>query len=151
MRIKINRYQKSNESLLGELSLDGTRTCLTLEWITRPDKLPGKTGIPVGRYRILPRREGTIYRLYTSRIEQDHPIIWLQDVPEFRYVYIHIGNHLSDTEGCILVGSSSEIDADGNFVLRESFAAYSRLHRSVSIAWNNGDEVWLEVGESYEK
>ncbi|NLI41980.1 MAG: hypothetical protein GX421_12535 [Caldisericales bacterium] len=136
---------------MGELLLDGIRQCVTLEWITREQKLPGKTGIPAGKYQLLPRRAGEMHRLYSNRFHCNHPMIWLQDVPGFEYVYIHIGNGLSDSKGCILVGTTSSRNYDANYYLRNSYVAYVPLHKAIAAAWGREEEVWLEVIESHEK
>ncbi len=151
MLLRIERYKIKKDSLCGELFIDGHLSCLTLEHLPRPEKIPGITGIPAGRYRTLPRREGQMYHEYCVRFDEDHPMIWLQDVPNFEYIYIHIGNALADTAGCILVGCASGISFDGNINLISSTAAYRSLHKIISFAWQNGEEVWLEVVNSYEK
>ena len=151
MLLKIERYKVKKDSLCGELFVDDHLNCLTLEELPRPEKIPGKTGIPAGRYKLLPRREGQMYHEYCVRFKEDHPMIWLQDVPNFEYIYIHIGNTLADTDGCILVGCAISTSYDGNAHLTSSTAAYRSLHKKISSAWQNGEEVWLEVVDSYEK
>lgn len=151
MNILINRFRKRKESFCGELFIEGTYVGFTLEWITRDVKIPGKTGIPIGRYRLLPRREGEMFHDYSTRFKSEHPMLWLQDVPEFEYVYIHIGNWLKDTKGCILVGCTIGSDYDGNYYLGSSLTAYESIHREILAAWARNEEVWLEVKETYAK
>lgn len=151
MQLSINRHRKSGESLCGELLVNGSLQCLTLEWITRAEKIPGKTGIPAGRYQLLPRREGEMHLSYSARFDENHPMLWLQDVPGFEYVYIHIGNQLADSAGCILVGANTGLNYDSNYLLKNSTIAYRALHKKITAAWDKGEEVWLEVIESYEK
>ena len=65
-------------------------------------KVKGHTRIPAGEYEIILRKAGTIYEKYVKRfgsIMKGMP--WLQNVPNYEYVYIHCGNTEKDTSGCI--------------------------------------------------
>lgn len=57
-------------------------------------KIKGRTAIPKGRYRI---------KMYMSpRFRRLLPM--LMDVPGFKYILIHAGNTVEDTDGCLLPG-----------------------------------------------
>ncbi|KKK90217.1 hypothetical protein LCGC14_2725280, partial [marine sediment metagenome] len=53
-------------------------------------------------------------------------MIWLQNVPGFKYIYIHCGNDDDDTDGCILVGSYLRL----NKVLN-SRSTYTRIYPGI--------------------
>lgn len=94
--IRTNRYSTCTE---GKLFLDNELFCDTLEPTERElkafsDKVPGRTAIPKGVYRIS-------YK-YSSRF--CCKMMRLMDVPLFDGILIHVGNSVSDTKGCILVG-----------------------------------------------
>lgn len=87
----------------------GLHMCDSLEHIGRV-KVPGKTCIPVGFYRL---------ELVDSP-KYGPDTLSLVDVPGFRYIRVHSGNSAEDTDGCILAGMERNV-ATGN-VWRSSVA-----------------------------
>ena len=80
--------------------------CYTLEDEYRKVKVKKETRIPAGTYELKLRTEGSLTKRYELRFPDIHQgMIWLKDVPEFKYIYIHCGNDDDDTDGCVLVGS----------------------------------------------
>ncbi len=80
--------------------------CYTLEDEFRVKKVSKETRIPAGTYELKLRTEGPLNERYKTRFHDIHEgMIWLQNVPEFEYIYLHCGNDDDDTDGCILVGS----------------------------------------------
>ena len=80
--------------------------CYTLEDEFRVKKVSGETRIPAGTYELKLRTEGPLNSRYAVRFNDIHEgMIWLQDVPNFNWIYLHSGNDDDDTVGCILVGS----------------------------------------------
>jgi hypothetical protein len=57
-------------------------------------KIPGSTAIPFGEYRV---------KLAMSP-KRKIIVPWVENVPGFEAIQIHVGNEPKDTDGCILVG-----------------------------------------------
>ena len=102
MELLLQREPSSEACTLGGLLVDGRSFCWTLEDPVRERpgepvanwKIPGRTAIPAGRYRV---------RLtWSQRFRRVLPL--LDEVPGFAGIRIHAGNMAEDTEGCILVG-----------------------------------------------
>jgi len=131
--------------VIGKLTIDEEPfEAVTLEHPTRPVKIDGKTGIPLGEYELKPRRAGEIYEKYCKKFKCDHPIIWLQNVPGFQYVYIHIGNYIKDSLGCILIGRNWQFNGSERMIL-DSTATYLLFHKLVSAAWDRQETVTLKI------
>jgi len=96
MHITILRKHATDDCTIGELYVDGTFLCYTLEDEIREVKVPNETAIPAGLYNI---RIG-----FSPKFQEFMPFI--DDVPGFEYIRIHTGNDDDDTSGCILVGMS---------------------------------------------
>lgn len=58
-------------------------------------KVKGRTAIPTGDYAL-----GVMYSPKHGR-----EVLYLVDVPGFKYIQIHVGNTEVDTDGCLLVGT----------------------------------------------
>lgn len=100
--------------------------CASMEDGHKDVKVKGKTRIPAGTYKIKLRNEGTLTQKYTQKFPDIHKgMLWIQNVPGFEYIYIHLGNTSQDSEGCILVGNS--INYDTGFQ-GDSVAAYRSLY-----------------------
>lgn len=100
----------------------------TLEDPIRKNKIPGDTAIPEGTYTLLMRKSGGMHARYAQRYGARHRgMLWLQNVPNFEWVYLHIGNTTADTEGCILVGDSADLGGEAP-VLTQSVKGYFRLY-----------------------
>ncbi len=67
----------------------------TLEDEYRDDKVMSKTRIPAGTYEITLRKEGGMYQSYTERFGSDFNkgMLWVRNVYNFEYIYIHVGNN----------------------------------------------------------
>ena len=96
----------TEESTIGELFINGERICDTLE---NPylDNQRTISCIPEGEYSV---------RLRTAResATRDYLHLLVQDVPNRKWILVHIGNYPSQTQGCILVGNGREHNAVNN-------------------------------------
>jgi hypothetical protein len=135
------------ESTLGVLYLNNAPECFTLEDEFRAEKIPGETRIPAGEYKIDLRR---VDSPMTQRYRLKHSwFSWhleIQDVPGFKYVYIHKGNRDDDTDGCLLVGdglTTNQHDQDG--YVGPSTGAFKRLYTKVRQAIEDGDTVKIKI------
>lgn len=146
MLIRVERFGLGRDSTLGELMVDGLHDCYTLEDERRKTKVQGETCIPAGRYEILLRAAGGLHDKYLARFPHLHRgMLWLQDVPGFKWIYLHIGNDDNDTFGCILVGRYPVILPSGEFKLAESTAAYTALYRRVLDAFTADELIEIEI------
>ena len=118
-KITLNRLFQTQRSTIGHLHFAG-KNYFTCEDIFRPKKIAGETRIPAGTYDIKLRLEGELVQRYNKKYSWHRGMIWLQNVPDFSFVYIHIGNSHKDTEGCPLIGYAP--DAQTGQVLKSAIA-----------------------------
>lgn len=129
MELKLIRKYPGTDCVIGELSINGTFECYTLEDIERPLKIAGVTAIPRGHYEVV--------ITFSQRFQKLMPL--LLNVPNYSGVRIHPGNTSAHTEGCILVGKSKSANAIG-----ESKVAYAALFTKLEAACKT-EKVILEI------
>lgn len=130
MNLVLTREDLAPKYTIGSLEIDLEKFCYTLEDTVRTGpKVPGKTAIPLGIYRV------TIDHSY--RFDRLMPL--LLDVPGFTGVRIHSGNTAEDTEGCILVGFKKE-----NGRITESRRAFSILFSRIQEAIKH-ERVYIDI------
>lgn len=145
MEILVQRGQSKQGATIGRMSVAFpeqqaafSSVCYTLEDEVR--EVPGqavslwkvqdKTAIPRGRYRVI--------ITFSPHFGCDLPL--LVDVPGFTSIRIHWGNKPADTDGCILVGQTTE----GNLIYK-SKAAFDVLFPQIQAAIAAGHDVFLTV------
>lgn len=141
MVITMKRVRQSKVSTIGAMQV-GNFEVFTLEDPHRDVKVKGDTRIPAGRYKIKLRDEGGMTNTYRKMFGADwhKGMLWLQDVPNFEFIYIHVGNSPKDTLGCILVGMSASND-----YVHRSRDAYRAIYPPIRDAILAGEEVIIEV------
>lgn len=132
MYMQLIREEFTDKSSIGDLFVNGTKECYTLEDKDRHledginEKVYGKTAIPRGIYEI----ELT----YSNRFKRVLPL--LKDVPGFEGIRIHPGNTDEDTDGCILVGTIKSKDFVGH-----SRLAFDKLFEKMK----DEDRITIEI------
>lgn len=132
MNIIIKRIFKGPDYTIGRLSIDGKYFCDTLEDTVRPAgvKIPGRTAIPAGKYKIK-LTESLRFKKLMPRLE---------NVPGFTGVLIHAGSTAEDTRGCILVGKNR---VKGKVLdSRETFA---RLFKLLFVSERGGEDLEIAI------
>lgn len=129
MDLRVKRLEFSDDSTIGELSVDGQFECYTLEDKVRPVKIKGKTAIPAGQYEVVIN--------FSQRFQKPLPL--LLNVPNFEGVRIHPGNIPANTEGCILVGETKGVDCIG-----QSRVAFHRLFEKMKAAAET-QKIFIEI------
>ena len=119
MKIEVKRLYKTENSTIGELTIDGKFECYTLEDKERVVKIKGETAISKGTYKVIINQ--------SNRFKKPLPL--LLNVPNFEGVRIHPGNSNHDTEGCILVGQSISKD-----YISKSRKAFEKLFKKMQLA-----------------
>jgi len=154
MELKLLRISSGTEATLGnlfEVGADGHThwfQCYTLEDQNNEPKIPGETRIPPGRYEIKFRNEGGMIQRYKKRFPWHEGMLWLQDVPEFQFIYIHVGNKDDDTDGCILVGDGQVSNVIERGQVTNSVVAYKRLYEKILYVLSKPEEeVWVTIEE----
>lgn len=153
MEIVVLREPSKSESTRGELLMDGDRFGDTLEDEKRDVKVSGETRIPAGRYRLGLRtflsseeEKGLISDMtkkYRKKFEWFMYHIQVMDVPNFSYVYIHVGNYESNTDACLLIGDGFT-DYDEKSAIWNSSDTYEEFYKIVVPILEDGcEEVWI--------
>ena len=136
MKLEVLRYKSADDFTLGalfELKEDGSREfmCYTLEDEHRDEKVMSETRIPAGEYEIKFRTVGGHHAKYSKRFKDIHKgMLWLQDVPNFKWILIYCGNTDEHTAGCLLVGQTQQ----DNFIGKSTqayFDIYPRIAEAV--------------------
>ena len=142
LKLLLIRKTRTANSTIGELSVNGSFFCYTLEPMDRglnanmsvkqiqAIKVEDKTAIPTGSYPIIS---------YDSP-KQGRIVPLLANVPGFADIEIHMGNYSRDTDGAILLGSTYSTDFVGN-----STAITPKLYKIIFDALNKGETVTITI------
>ena len=151
MRLRLLRHPSRVSGTLGELfqvtlgadgldAKENPRWCWTYEDVVREVagqpvaqwKIHGETAIPEGIYRVT----------FTQSVRFQTVMPELLDVPGFTGVRLHSGNTASQTEGCVLVGTTPMPTQDGVLQSRDAFAmVFQRLYE----CWDDGDPIMIDI------
>jgi hypothetical protein len=132
MEMQVTRQTFTDESTIGELTIDGVHQCFTLEDKVRGESEPkvfGETAIPAGRYEVVVNFSYHFKKMLPELVA----------VPNFEGVRIHSGNTDKDTEGCILVGKMK-----GTNAISESRDAFNDLFPKIQAAAAQ-EKVFIEI------
>jgi hypothetical protein len=131
LELKLIRTTFTGKSTIGDLYIDETYHCHTLEDVVRNgEKVYGSTAIPSGRYEVI--------MTMSARFGKIMPL--LLNVPGFEGVRIHKGNTAADTLGCLLVGADKGVDRIGNCT-----PVYDRLVEKITRALPR-ERVFITIG-----
>jgi len=146
MEIINTRIASDNQSTLGLLTVNGKKFSFVIEDEKRDIKVLGETRIDAGNYLVKFRKQLTpLTKKYRAKYPWFTYHLELQGVPNFKYVYIHIGNFESSTDACQVVGNKAGFDSNNHFRNFGSVDNYRKLYLLVSEALKNGEDVWYEI------
>ena len=146
MKLEVIRFSSQNDSTLG-LLFDVTHgrkfLCFTLEDEARDTKVMGETRIPAGIYDLKLRSEGGYHNRFLKKFGPvfHKGMIWVQNVPNFRWILWHTGNTDEDTAGCLLLGDSSQQNVSKGGFIGASNDAYKRVYPVIAEAILSGQRV----------
>lgn len=150
MKLDVVRTQFGVDATNGMLFIDGVFECYTLEDEVRDVKVKGETAIPLGEYEIKLRTEGGFHSKYTARYGSGFHkgMLWLQDVPNFKWILIHTGNQDSHTAGCLLLGETQQdLDKGKDGFIGGSGDAYKKAYPKIADALLSGDKVTIRYSD----
>lgn len=131
MQLQLIRNVFTDNSTIGELSVNGVFECFTLEDKVRPVKIKGETAIPAGTYEVAVT--------FSNKFQKFLPL--LMNVPNFDGIRIHPGNFPKDTLGCILVGQGKAVDS-----ISSSRLAFAPLFDKIQAVVRT-EKVFIEITE----
>ena len=145
MRTKILRVAEGKQSTLSHLYIDDVFQCYLLEDKIRNIKLPKQTAIPTGNYTLRLNTWGGMNAEYRQKFPKLHKgMIEINGLPNFSFVYIHIGNTYRQTAGCPLCGFGFEF-VNGDYQVLRSKDAYQMIYpKLLAIAQGNEKSISIE-------
>ena len=150
MKLELIRVHHNKNETVGFLMLDGEYLGVILE--DQPQKgakVYGETRIPANTYKILLRKAGRLHEKYSKKFPDVHRgMLHIQDVPEFTWIYIHVGINDEHTLGCPLIGGA--LRAQGRDLKIEqgtSTRAYLRMYKRVVDSAEKG-ELYIRIVDS---
>lgn len=149
LNIEHVRFGFGLDSTISRIYLNEEFECFVLEDEWRIDKIFGETCIPEGTYTIELRDEGGKHQRYLDRFPELHKgMLWIKDIPNFEYVYYHIGNKDEDSLGCPLNGRVPIMLPDGEFEVARSTEAYLAFYRKVVAEIMGGGRVATHISRA---
>lgn len=145
MKLLLQRLQHTSEETVGKLSIDGKFACYILEDQPQKVKVKHETRIPAGTYKIKLRTFGGFHEKYKVKFPKIHKgMLWLQDVPNFDSILMHLGNTDDNSSGCLLFGTNINTH-NGRITVTESTKAYTRVYPEIAREIEKGNEVTIEI------
>ena len=143
MNIDVIRYNSKPNFTDGLFFINGEFQIHTLEPEFREVKIAGKKRVPNGRYPVKFRTEGGFHNRYLKKFGADFHkgMLEIKDIPDFKWVLIHIGNKREDTLACLLTGMSNNADEKG--FIGGSTEAYKKIYPPIRDALLRGEEVFI--------
>lgn len=134
MELTLNRIFLGTVATIGELWVNNSHLCDTLEDRVRPEgeKVYGKTAIPEGTYEVK--------LTHSPRFKKILPEIL--NVPNFSGIRIHKGNQSSKTEGCVLVGTWDGKKEDW---ISDSKIAFNKLMSLLQEATDKKEPITITI------
>ena len=132
MQIRVVREPTKNDTTLGALFIDGHWQCHTLEDVIRPagEKVSGETAIPAGRYKLILSMSNRFKKIMPEVVA----------VPGFAGIRIHAGNTAKDTEGCLLLGQTRNVETRS---IGQSKLALQAFTTKITAVWDAKGELWI--------
>lgn len=145
MRTKIIRVAEGKQSTLSQLYIDNIFQCYLLEDKIRDVKIPKQTAIPKGNYTLRLNTWGGMNAEYQQKFPKLHKgMIEINGLPNFSFVYIHIGNTYRQTAGCPLCGFGFEM-VNGDYQVLRSKDAYQMIYpKLLALARDNQNGISIE-------
>lgn len=149
MELILNRIAEAEDYTYGILYEDGNPYPLafTLEDEFHVAKIKKETRIPEGRYEIKLRTEGGLTEKYRNKFSWFSGHLHLQDVPNFNYVYMHIGNTDEHTEGCLILANTCDLTPptqDG--FIGESTQCFEKIYKKIEpLLRLNKEKVFITI------
>lgn len=145
MNTKIIRVAQGKQSTLSHLYIDDVFQCYLLEDKIRDVKILKQTAIPTGNYSLRLNTWGGMNAEYKQKFPKVHKgMIEINGLPNFSFVYIHIGNTFRQTAGCPLCGFGFEL-VDGDFQIVRSKDAYQMIYpKLLEIAQSKENQISIE-------
>ena len=105
----------------------------------------GETRVPAGTQNLSLRTVGGFHSRYQKKFPTFHiGMIHVDDVPNFQYILLHIGNTDENTAGCLLVGDTQSSNlADPNGFIGASTNAYKRIYKPIANAIHQGEKTTI--------
>ena len=153
MELRVDRKWKKEEYTVGRLFVDGEFFCNTMEdtdrgldqdmedWMIRSKKIPNRTAVPTGRYKVLMNNVSPKFsqkQFYKQVCKGKLPR--LEDVKGYEGILIHCGTTHQHSAGCILVGNNT---IKGK--LTNSEETFKKLYSMMKDAYDKGDEVYITI------
>jgi hypothetical protein len=141
MELKLTRTTRTDESTIGELTVNGVYEAFILEDTERglkqsdtleqikSVKVYGKTAIPSGRYEIA--------ITFSNRFQKYLPLV--MNVPGYEGIRIHPGNLPENTLGCLLPGEFRNHNKVTNS--KKAFAALFNKLKAVE----KKEKIFIEI------
>lgn len=149
INLYLTRKKNTALSCIGELKGDVLlRDYATLEDPVRDKKIQKVTAFQEGVYRL---RLRTVLSPKTQDYQNKYDwFTWhieLQNVPNYKHCYLHVGNVPKDSDGCVLVGLTSGEDR-----INSSRIAFKEFYLSLlpNLEKENEYEVYLHVENCFE-
>lgn len=139
--LTVLRYYDDGATTLGFLFYEDEFFCYTLEDTYRDVKIKYETRIPEGTYKLGFNRTLTeLTKKYRQSRTWFEYHLHVKNVPNYSNIYIHVGNTIKDTAGCLLVAKSIE-SSNARRAIFNSREAFKELYLKLKPIIDSGQEV----------
>ncbi len=143
MRILVDRFYDNGDATIGIMMVDTKFEAFTLEDEKRTKKVNGETRIPAGLYFVDFQKIVTPKtKAYRRKYDWFTFHLQIKGVSGFTNVYLHIGNYDTDTDGCVLLGTTANSE---NGTIGRSLKAFKRFYEKVSKVLEAGEQVSIRI------
>jgi hypothetical protein len=111
----------------------------------RNKKINDITAIPIGEYPITLHTAGGFHERYKKKYPEHKGMLLLNNIPNFKWVLIHIGNTIDDTSGCLLVGNELRLGEKTNCRVVHSTVAYRAIYPHLAAAAASEEGLTIKV------